>query len=95
MLTLSLIYLQMIACRNVHICATLCKAIIQILASTPFPKNSNQWSFENWLILNGAWQDQPRAPHHAQRKEALKTNPRWMGICQRNELKKLLCPKLG
>ena len=73
----------------------LCKAIIQILASTPFPKNSNQWSFENWLILNGAWQDQPRAPHHAQRKEALKTNPRWMGICQRNELKKLLCPKLG
>ena len=75
MLTLSLIYLQMIACRNVHICATLCKAIIQILASTPFPKNSNQWSFENWLILNGAWQDQPRAPHHAQENGRL--SPHW------------------
>lgn len=96
MLIFSLIYLQMIAYRNVHIRATiLCKAIIQTLASTPFPNNSNQWSFENWLPLNGAWQDQPGAPHRAQREETLKTNPPWMGVCQRNELEKLLGPKLG
>lgn len=80
MLIFSLIYLQMIACRNVHICATtVCKAMTQILGSTPFPDNNNQRSFEKWLILNGAWQDQPRTPHHAQSKEALKKTLRGWG----------------